>query len=246
MPTPDKTNPYRLLCHRYLVIALLLLLAILAITGIFLNHAKSLELHQRTIANDWLLDWYGLNPEGDAISFALENARITQWDDRIFYDDHLLTDTQDQLIGAARAGKNILVVALTNSLLLLDANGELIEQTSPAFMPIKKLGNNGKFIIAETQDGKLYKSDKNIVSWQIINTSNAQWSQAGTLPTDWQQKIKRAWRGNDLNAERVILDLHSGRFINAGWGMYIMDAGAILLLLMGMYGGWIVWTHKKS
>lgn len=246
MQTPDNKNPFRLLCNKYLILAALSLLAILVVTGIFLNHAKSLELDQKTIASDWLLDWYGLNPEGNATSFALDDARITQWGDKVFFDDHLLTDTQDQLLGAAHAGKNILVVALTNSLLLLDANGELIEQTSPGFMPIRKFGSNGKLIVVEAQDGKLYRSDKNIVSWQAIDTGNVQWSQPGKLPTEWQQKIKRAWRGNGLTTERVIMDLHSGRIINASWGVYIMDAGAIILLLLGISGSWMWWSHKQK
>jgi hypothetical protein len=233
--------------HRRFGLVALLLLIILAITGIALNHTEELKLNHKIIANDWILDWYGLNPEGEAISFVINNdARITQWGEKVFFNDNLLTDTQDRLIGATASGKYILVIALSNSLLLLDANGELIEQISPGFVPIKHLGRLGASILVETHNGKRYQADKNIVSWQEIETKDAQWSTAVDLPTAWQQRIKRNWRGNGLTAERVILDLHSGRFFNASWGVYIMDASAIIMLLLGLSGSWIWWSRRHK
>jgi len=233
--------------HRRLGLVALLLLIILAVTGIALNHTEELELDHKVMANDWILNWYGLNPKGDASSFVInDTARITQWGGKIFFNGNLLTDSSDTLIGAAASGKYILVIALSNSLLLLDDNGELIEQTSPGFMPIKKLGNIGELIIVETQDEKFYMADKNIISWQQTDNKDAQWILPVELPTYWQQRIKRNWRGTGLTAERVILDLHSGRIFNARWGVYIMDASAIIMLLLGFSGGWIWWSRKQK
>jgi hypothetical protein len=233
--------------HRRFGLVALLLLIVLAITGIALNHTEELELDHKIVANEWILDWYGLNPKGKAISYVInDKMRITQWGDKLFYNDNLLMDSQVTLLGAATSGKNILVVAFANNLLLLDANGELIEQTSPGFMPIVKLGNLDKQVVVETQGGKLYQADKDIVSWQEIADAKVLWSQPVDLPVYWQQRIKRNWRGNGLTAERVILDLHSGRIFNARWGVYIMDTSAMIMLLLGFSGSWIWWSRRRK
>lgn len=233
--------------HRRLGLIALILLIILAVTGIALNHTEELELDHKIVSSDWILDWYGLNPHGEINSFVIhQDARITQWGDKLFINDNLLTDSQDTLLGAAASGNQILVAALSNSLLLLDANGELIEQTSPGFMPLKRIGNQDRLIIAESHDGTFYLADKDMVSWQQTDPVDVHWSQSDDLPVAWQQRIKRNWRGNGLTAERVILDLHSGRFFNSRWGVYLMDASAIIMLLLGLSGSWIWWSRKQK
>lgn len=223
----------------------LVLLAVFIGTGILLNHSKALKLEQHSITNEWLLDWYGLNPRGNPNSFLVGDESITQWGNKLFFNDHLLTETQDALVGAARSGKNILVVALTNSLLLLDADGELIEQTSPGFMPIKKIGSAGKLIVVEAQNGNHYRADRNIVAWQVADTTDITWSQSSALPMAIQQKIKRAWRGNNLTAEKILQDIHSGRIINASWGKFIIDTAALFLMLLGITAGWMWWSRQQ-
>ncbi len=245
MQAPNLKSPLRLLCHKYLAVIALAWLALFVLTGVLLNHSKSLALDDYVITHDWLLDIYGMTPEGDATSFIVNKSRVTQWDDKIFYDDHLLTETTDQIIGAASSGKRIMVIALTQSLLILDENGELVEQTSPVFMPIKQAGTLNNHIIVKTVDEKLYRADKNIMSWQPYSETDPVWSASSELPGEWQQKIKRQFRGNNLTLERVLTDLHNGRIAGTGLGPYIMDAGAILLLLFGACFSWTIFTKRQ-
>ena len=234
------------LWHRRIGLLSVLLMIILAITGIALNHTEELQLDQKIIRNDSILNWYGLNPKGPPISFPLDKTRITQWGDKLFYNDRIVTNSLDTLVGAVRSGNNILVIAFTNSLLLLDSEGEMIEQISPDFVPIIKLGLKDGEVIAKSTTGDQYRADQNIVSWQADAAPAIDWSHSIELESEWQQKIKLAWRGNGLTIERVILDLHSGRIFNARWGVYIMDAGAIFMLLLSMSGGWMWWTRKQK
>ena len=234
------------LWHRRIGLLSVLLMGILAITGIALNHTEELQLDQKIIRNDSMLNWYGLNPKGPPVSFQLDKTRITQWGGKLFYNDRIVTNSLDTLVGVVRSGNNILVIAFTNSLLLLDSDGEMIEQTSPDFVPIIKLGLKDGEVIAKSATGDQYRADQNIISWQPDAAPAIDWSHSIELESEWQQKIKLAWRGNGLTIERVILDLHSGRIFNARWGVYIMDAGAIFMLLLSMSGGWMWWTRKQK
>ena len=46
--------------------------------------------------------------------------------------------------------------------------------------------------------------------------------------------------------ERVILDLHSGRLFNQAWGIYLMDASAIIMIWPGLSGTWIWWSRNRK
>ncbi|HEY9053122.1 MAG TPA: PepSY-associated TM helix domain-containing protein, partial [Gammaproteobacteria bacterium] len=70
------------------------------------------------------------------------------------------------------------------------------------------------------------------------------WARPTTLNENQRTLIRQSYRGNGLTLERVILDLHSGRLFNASWGIYIMDASAIIMLLLGISGTW-VWLLRK-
>jgi hypothetical protein len=240
-----KSFPW-FLWHRRIGLVSILLMIILAITGIALNHTEGLELDQNTIHNDSLLNWYGLNPKGEASSFVLEHTRITQWSGKIFYNDQIISDNTDTLVGVARAANNITILAFTNSLLLLDANGRQIENTTTGFMPIRKLGMQDGMVIAEAETGEYYRADADIINWHSTDKPATNWSQAGPLDSLWQDKLKIAWRGEGLTAERVILDLHSGRIFNDVWGVYIMDASAVILIVLSVSGGWMWWTRKQK
>ena len=59
-------------------------------------------------------------------------------------------------------------------------------------------------------------------------------------------KMKQAYRGQGLTLERVMLDLHSGRLFNQTWGVYLMDASAVIMMWLGISGTWIWWSRNKK
>ena len=46
-----------------------------------------------------------------------------------------------------------------------------------------------------------------------------------------------------LPIERLLLDLHSGRFFGR-FGPWVMDAAAVLIVLLGVSGTWI-WLRRR-
>lgn len=232
------------LWHRRLGLLALLFIFILSITGIMLNHTDSLKLDSQMIENNWLLDWYGLNPTGEPLSFTAGQHLVTQWGQQLFFEDRTIGTEREQLMGAIKSN-GIIILLMTNRILLLDDKGHLIEQLKPAFAPFKQVGKHNGFVVVETSSNDLYIADRDIVSWQSISSGQINWATPTKPDTHQQEKIRQSYRGNGLTLERVILDLHSGRIFNAGWGIYIMDISAILMLVLGISGTW-VWLSRKQ
>jgi uncharacterized iron-regulated membrane protein len=58
-----------------------------------------------------------------------------------------------------------------------------------------------------------------------------------------ERALQNHYRSEVLPLERLLLDLHSGRFFGSA-GPWIMDAAAVLLVLLALSGTWI-WLRRK-
>ena len=56
--------------------------------------------------------------------------------------------------------------------------------------------------------------------------------------------LQAAYRGYGLTLERVLLDLHSGRVLGSA-GVLLVDAAAILFLLLAISGLWL-WSRRRT
>ena len=236
------------LWHRRIGLFALVLVIILAITGIMLNHTEKLNLDNTFINNSLLLNWYGIAPKDEPVSFRIENERqshvISAWNKQLFFDDIKVT-TLDQTIHGAIGAEQFIVVALDNEIILLSYGGEFIERvsTSISFSKIQRLGMKYKRPVIETSEPLYYMADEHILDWDVIINEDIKWNEEYTLNDDEREQLLVAYRGNGLKLERVILDLHSGRIFGQ-YGIYLMDAAAIALLWLSSSGLW-VWNSRR-
>ena len=248
MTRSNRKKPFAFfLWHRRLGLAALVFMIILSVTGIMLNHTEYLSMDETTIESDWLLNWYGLNPNGDAINYKAGEYNISQWDGQIFFNTSTLVNSKSTLLGAV-ISNGIIVVALERSILLLDTTGEIIEHINMPikFDTIKKIGLINTSIVIQTIDLKNYSADEDIINWYPIENTGAIWPTSIELNDSQRQALKQSFRGNGLSLERVILDLHSGRLFNANWGIYIMDISGVIIILLSMSGFWVWWSRKQK
>lgn len=233
------------LWHRRLGLLAVLFIIILAITGIMLNHTESLALDEKTIESDWLLDRYGLNPHARPTSYRAGDHVITLWDDELFFDRHSLSTSAGPLRGAVLAS-GMIAAGLEQQIILLDMKGQIIERMDvlSGSGGIKRMGLRDSRLIIEAGDETMYEADDQLVNWVPSSPGNIRWSQPVNLDKDLEASLLTAYRGNGLTLERIILDLHSGRLLNADWGIYIMDASAIIMLWLGTSGIW-VWLSRR-
>lgn len=232
------------LWHRRIGLLALVLVIVLAITGIMLNHTEELDLDGRYISNSWLLGWYGIEPENEPVSFRVGDHIISSWNRQLFFDNRTIA-TLEQDIHGAMAGEQFIVVALDDAILLLSDEGELIERVSTriSFSDIMRLGIKYRRPVIETADHLYYIADEHILDWDIMVNEEVQWINPYTLTENERAALLRAYRGKGLKLERVVLDLHSGRIFGE-YGIYLMDAAALALLWLSLSGLW-VWGSRR-
>jgi len=226
--------------HRYTGLSSAIILLMLAITGIALNHTEKLKLDSQMIQSKTILDWYGIKSPDNLSSFPTKNHWLTQSSQQIYLDYSPLPKTENTLIGAIETD-DYMVAAFNHSLLLLSLTGEIIEQIP--IESLEKIGLNSQHqIIIMSRQRTQYSNDE-LLSWNPYNKQDISWSTLSPLPNSIANSIKTSARSNILPLERVILDLHSGRFFGT-IGLLIVDLCGLLLILLVMSGCAIWLKHK--
>lgn len=180
----------------------------LSLSGMALNHTEDLQLDSRYIGWSWLLDAYGMEEPGPYTGMVSLGSMVIVADD---YRIHLLL-----------------------------ASGELVETIDlAATLPgaIERIGRVGDYAVIQSGH-MLFRSDEEVTRfeyWDAQRQSEVSWS-AEVLPaTEGLEALDAAWRGPGLTAERLLLDLHSGRVLGRT-GPWLLDAIAVFLILLSLSG----------
>ena len=70
--------------HQKVGVVSAVLVAVLAVTGILLNHSKQAGLTRNHVSSDTLLAWYGVKPPQVMQSYPVKNGWVTQAQDRVY------------------------------------------------------------------------------------------------------------------------------------------------------------------
>jgi len=226
--------------HRYTGLFSAVILLMLAITGIALNHTDDLSLDSQMVQSPRLLDWYGISMPDQLKSFATEHHWLTLVNQQLYFDQSLLLKNQNDLLGAIET-EDFIVAALKDSLLLLSLQGELIEQMP--FNAIDSIGLDDQLRVVIKSSETLNSSADGLLSWQAHHNEQVIWSKPSQLPSQQKQTIKNSFRSSVLPIERVLLDIHSGRFFGF-IGVILVDLSGILLIILALSGCAIWLKHK--
>ena len=232
------------LWHRRMGLTAIVLVIILAITGIMLNHTEALKLDQSYVDSSLLLGWYGLEPEGEAISYDVGEHVITVLDHQVFFNSYPVARTEQTFHGAVNADQ-LIVLAFDTELLLLTSDGEFVERmpTGHGFSNIQRIGVKYKRPVIETTEPYYYMADEHILDWDVVINEGIEWARETRLSETQRDVLLESFRGRGLTMERVILDLHSGRIFGQ-YGIYLMDAAAVVLLWLSGSGLWVWWRRR--
>ncbi len=226
--------------HRYTGLSSALVLLMLAVTGIALNHTDRLKLDSTMIQSSTILDWYGIKSPSELTSYALKKHWIIQSEQQLYFNHSPLLKTENKLRGAIET-TDYIAIAFNQSLLLLTLEGEIIEQTQ--FDRLEKIGMNPQQQVIIQANQLIQTSDDDLISWHPYSKQDMSWSNTSTPPSFLAQKIKNAARSTILPLERVILDLHSGRFFGI-MGVIIVDLAGLFLIFLALTGCAIWIKHK--
>lgn len=228
--------------HARLGVAAALFFAVLVITGIALNHTDALRLAHIPVTSAWLTRWLGL-PAPVVLNVAEAGAPVVATREAWLYGDRLLPGGGGAILGAALT-PSLLAVATSERLVLYTPEGARIDTLSgdalPGF-PLAALGRHGDSLAVRTPHGSFASIDG--LDWQPIRAAAVQWSRA-VPPTDAQRAHAAERLAPTLPLERLVLDLHAGRFFGRH-GPWLVDAAALVLLLLASSGLWIQWRGRR-
>ena len=230
--------------HRYIGLAAALFVVVLAATGLLLNHSGELGLDSIKVSSPALLDWYGVHAPDTVISYRAGPLTVTDAAGRIYLDQGVLPNVEGPLAGAVEYA-GLVVVATGNQLLLLTPAGELVERLDNASgvpADILAIGVAGSGALAVRTAHGSYRTDENFLGWTALDDVAAEWATSTRLTEQQRLALNRAWRGDGLPLERIMLDMHSGRILGTA-GVYVMDGAAILFLLLAVSGVWL-WIKR--
>ena len=230
--------------HRRIGLMAALFILLLSITGILLNHSHSFGLGKHYLAPSITQLFYGIQAP-DITSFAFKGGWISHIEGgQLYYDAKEFSDCHGNLAGVLDYDLAWLV-ACKHELLLFTPDGELIERIGKRQglpLPIDNIGFCGQKLCLQSE-GIAYQLDIDQLIWPIESQVPADWSQPGRLPNNLRDTLVSHTIGSGMNWERFLLDLHSGR-LWGDWGVYLMDAMAILFIMLGL-SGVLIWFTKK-
>jgi hypothetical protein len=222
--------------HRRIGLAVIPVIALLVVTGIAINHTSGIGLDRRHVSADWLLAWYGIEPATDAFAYAVADSEVGWLDGRLFLDGVLVADNVSDLVGAVAAA-GMVIAASREELYLLTPEGQLIEKATATGLPgaMEALAPVAMTDIAVRSGGRRFVSDADeLMTWAEV-ADGAAWPRPRAPRPTFAMAMRAAVVGDGLTWERVLLDLHSGRFFGRT-GPLIIDAVAVLLLILAASG----------
>jgi hypothetical protein len=233
--------------HRYMGVSAAVFVLIIAVTGLLLNHTEDFQFDSEHIRSDWVLDWYGIKAPDTMQTFLAGDRYVTLMGEHLYLNRREIEGNYRQLVGAVRFN-DAFIVAMSHNILLLTLRGELIEQLQdkdgvPA--DIKQIGIDADGAVMVRTSHGYYQPDADFIRWKKADKdfTGVHWATPNLLEPRLKTALQHHYRGEVLPVERVILDLHSGRFFGR-LGPWLFDAAAVLLLLLSLSGGWI-WLKRR-
>ena len=226
--------------HRRIGAAVAVLVMLLAITGVLINHSQSLGWYRKPVYSTLLADLYGIPVEAVQSGFRVDRQWILQLGEQLLLDLQPVADCPGHLLGAAKL-EDMIAVVCGRQLLLLDAQGALIESSGSVPDQGQRIALQDSRLLLATSAGN-FAYDDGVGAWQPVQESG-NWIVAETLPANWQAQLASQTPVPGLTWERVLLDLHSGRlFGNVGvWIVDLVGVAICLLAISGVYA----WAGRK-
>ena len=215
----------------------------MVISGWLLNHTDRLGMDHIPLRYHWLTQWYGLDITMPSSGFFTKNHWMTNTaDDQLVIDGKLLKDKHLHAIGMAQQN-GIVAIAGTDNVLLLDSQAQPIEMLGGGDLPIKNMsliGNSCQGIAIS--DGEKVFTTVDGLEWSAC-TNAANWSHSQAL-NKTQTNTLLELLAPSISMEKVIIDLHTGRFFGP-YGAWFVDLVGLALLTLAGSGLWMYFRHTK-
>lgn len=235
-----KMRPWLWRWHRRTGIAAVIIMLIVAVTGILLNHTGGLGLAKRSVDQRWLLATYGI-ASPTYTSFQLTDDWIsTDEKQQLYRNDQYLSECRGHLKGVALLD-NGFAVACEQELIIFDDQAQVLDRVSAVYglpVPVVQIGRCDIQLCLATAE-RVFRFDSVQLSFMPLVDSEIVWSKPASLPVRIRIQLLDKHQGQGLTWERVLLDLHSGRLFG-NVGVWVFDLAALLLFFLSV-SGFVLW-----
>ncbi len=230
--------------HRWAGITAALLVVVLASTGLALQHAPALGLDRSPVGAPMVARALGIDA-GTVRAFRVGDAWLLGTRDAIYLDGRLVASISELPSGAIDTPFG-LAVAAGGDVLLLDNEGNLLERLrADGALPggVQRLGrsDDGRPVV-ETSEGR-YRPRRRWLAFATLDGEVRAWSSATKPPEPLARRVRRQQLAQAVTWERLLLEVHSGRIAGQA-GVLIMDAAAVLLLVLALSGVYLWWRRR--
>lgn len=231
--------------HRRIGLVATIFIIFLVLTGIALQHSDDFKLNTKYLSSSWLLEHYGIKPN-PITTYQLGNQTVSHAGELIYLSGKPIQHYVESIHGAISYANNEFVIATSNSLLVINNDGGIIDEISTQDglqeAPIGiALSKNNTTVIRGINT--YWESIGDLTQWRTLQGPHPRW----VAPTITLPALKQVIESHDMslqiNLERFLLDAHSGRFFGK-YGIYIIDIAAILLLILSVTGIWL-WVVRR-
>lgn len=232
--------------HKKLGIFSALILIFLSVTGVLLNHAHHLRLDSNDVNTPFLLELYGVKlPEVTAVE--LSHNWLSHQEGVLFFGYDEFGQCRGDFVGAVSLPE-YWVAGCSKELQLFTYSNQLIEKVSVLQglpQPVESIGVclDGLCV----SDGQTaFRFDDEEFTWAPVNYSSGEhlvWSELTVPPLHVLAQVQSSRHGGEITWERVVMDLHAGRFLGS-MGPLFMDLSALMFIVLAI-SGVILWSKKS-
>ena len=216
-------------------------------TGLILNHTDALQLGSKHLRPTWINAWYGRAAPTLEHGFETPVGWFSQIGSQLSFDGREFRRDVSPLRGALWNG-TVLYVLCADHVLELDKKLTVLDQYTSLdglAAPLMRIGLAGSGVVIETARGVM-ELDPVTATWGTYAASSPpRWNEQDALPAEIASDVAAQFAGEGVTAERVMLDLHSGRLFGR-WGVWIVDAAAVALLLLALSGVYLYFKFKRN
>ena len=224
----------------------------LALSGLVLNHAHDIGLDKQSINFKPLLSWYGVEIQRSNSGYPFGDSWLSNQQNSLYWDDKRLVDCLKlytalpyQTFILALCSENIIV--LTTKGLIVEVISELPEQ----FVDMAIIPESPEAKSLLVLQGELINYIFNLETLEftpgdeLIDLENKSATGAlpfSHLPSTLLSRLDNIATNHSITWERLLLDLHSGRFFGQA-GIMLVDLLALMFIFLSLSGAWL-WLRR--
>ena len=140
-------------------------------------------------------------------------------------------------------------MAADNGVLIITGDGQIVDRLGaesgvPGTIDAVGADESGRILLRSGQ--ALYGADVDTLAWVEVTAGEGtiRWAESEPVDALLLSDLRRDFRARIMPVERVLLDAHSGRIAGTA-GTLLMDAAAVLLLVLALTGSWL-WLMRRG